>query len=130
MDEVRKPINSVCTWHSPKVLYRLLHRAASAHKQEKLSCLTDYLALTHPDRGTLLLIYEFPHFPVPGFGARERDAAAKRVAPNFLQLLALLKQFLAALVGCPADTHTHTNVISQPAPCTQYSLYFSANKCN
>jgi hypothetical protein len=76
-------------------------------------CLTAHLALAHPHRCTLLLIYELPHFPVPWFWASQCDTAAECVAPNFLQLLALFKKLLAAFVCRPANRDT---VLLHPVP--------------
>ena len=89
--------------------------------------LTSYLALTQPHRRTLLLVYEFPHLPVPWFWGSERDTAAKCVTPNLLQLLALFKQLLAAPVCCPAISHLCLHILYH-VPCN--SLICSSNHCH
>jgi len=89
--------------------------------------LTPYLALAQPHRRTLLFVYEFPHLPVPGFWGSECDTAAKCVAPNLLQLLALFKQLLAAPVCCPAISHLCYHNLYH-VPCN--SLICSSNHCH
>lgn len=89
-------------------------------------CLTAYLALAQPHRRTLLFVYEFPHLPVPGFWSSECDTAAKRVAPNLLQLLALFKQLLAAPVCSPAISHLCYNLYH--VSCNR--LICSSNHCD
>lgn len=57
-----------------------------------------HLRLGHPDGATLLQINRIAQLAIPGFLVIQHNLCAKDVRPDTLQFLALLQQFLRALV--------------------------------